>query len=165
MSTRAQTYGIHMGGDSQGKSILAMTRNILGGSSRDGYNAGRTKMMTGGRLSGTTGRWLSSTLIGQTNRRVKDANGNELGYISWMGPGATGKWDRTNGSKVIKTYNVDSHRVVAGLDIGQGQIAMSDGSTSQVDDAGLASAVLEHDQKVGGVNGHKQEIVSVPYIY
>ena len=165
VSTRAQTYGIHLGGDSQGKSILATTRNILGGSSRDGYNAGRTKVMTGGRLSASTGRWLSSTLIGQTDSRVKDSNGNDLGYISWMGPGATGKWDRTDRSSVISTYNVDSHRVVAGLDIGQGQIAMSDGSASQVDDAGLASAVNEHDQKVGGVNGYKQEVVSVPYIY
>ena len=121
--------------------------------------------MTGGRLSASTGRWLSSTLIGKTDSRVKDANGNALGYISWMGAGAKGKWDRTNGSRVIKTYDVASHRVVAGLDIGQGQIVNSDGSALQVDDAGLASAVTEHDQKVGGVNSYKQEIVSVPYIY
>ena len=94
-----------------------------------------------------------------------DSNGNELGYITWMGLGATGKWDRTNKDGVIKTCNVESHRVVAGLDIGQGQISMSDGSTSQVDDAGLAKAVSEHDQKVGGVNAYKQEIVSVPYIF
>jgi len=165
LHTRAQTYGIHMGGDSQGKSILATTRNILGGSSQAGFNANRTKVMTGGRLSASTGRWLSSTLIGKTDPRVKDANGNALGYISWMGPGAKGKWDRTNGSKVIKTYNVESHRNVSGLDIGQGQIVNSDGSALQVDDAGLASAVSEHDQKVGGVNSYKQEIVSVPYIY
>ena len=49
--------------------------------------------------------------------------------------------------------------------LGQGQVAMSDGSALQVDDAGLASAVTEHDQKVGGVNSYKQEVVSVPYIY
>jgi hypothetical protein len=165
VSTRAQTYGIHLGGDSQGMSILGTTRNILGGSSRDGFNAGRTKVMTGGRLNSSYGRWLSSTLIGKTDSRVKDSNGNALGYITWMGPGATGKWDRTNKDRVIKTYNVESHRVVAGLDIGQGQISMSDGSTSQVDDAGLAKAVNEHDQKVGGVNAYKQEIVSVPYIF
>ncbi len=165
VSTRAQTYGIHLGGDSQGMSILGTTRNILGGSSRDGYNANRTKLMTGGRLSSSYGRWLGSSLIGKTDSRVKDSNGNALGYITWMGPGATGKWDRTNKDRVIKTYNVESHRVVAGLDIGQGQISMSDGSTSQVDDAGLAKAVSEHDQKVGGVNAYKQEIVSVPYIF
>ena len=165
VSTRAQTYGIHLGGDSQGNSMLGTTRNILGGSSRDGYNANRTKLMTGGRLSSSYGRWLGSSLIGKTDPRVKDANGNALGYISWMGPGATGKWQRTNGSRVIGTYKVDSHRVVSGLDIGQGQVCMTDGSASQVDDAGLASAVTEHDQKVGGVNGNKMEIVSVPYIY
>ena len=68
-------------------------------------------------------------------------------------------------NRKIKTYNIESHRVVAGLDIGQGQIAMSDGSASQVDDAGLASAVTEHDQKVGGVNSYKQEVLSVPWIY
>jgi len=165
LHTRAQTYGIHMGGDSQGKSILATTRNILGGTTRAGYSAGRTKVMTGGRLSASTGRWLSSTLIGQTDSNVKDANGNELGYISWMGPGAVGTFIRTSGTRNIRTYQVASHRVVAGLDIGQGQVAMSDGSTSQVDDAGLASAVTEHDQKSGGVNSYKQEVVSVPYIY
>ena len=165
LHTRAQTYGIHMGGDSQGKSILATTRNILGGDTRAGFAAMRTRVMTGGRLSASTGRWLSSTLIGKTDPRVKDSNGNQLGYISWMGPGATGKWDRTNRSRVIRTYDVQSNRVVAGLDIGQGQVAMSDGSTSQADDAGLASAVTEHDQKVGGVNSYKQEIVSVPWIF
>ena len=166
VSTRAQTYGIHMGGDSQGKSILATTRNILGGTTRAGFSAGRTKVMTGGNLSASTGRWLSSTLIGKTDGKVKDANGNALGYISWMGPGAKGKWTRTNGTRDIKTFNIESgHRVVPGLDIGQGQIVNSDGSALQVDDAGLASAVTEHDQKVGGVNSYKQEIVSVPYIY
>jgi prepilin-type N-terminal cleavage/methylation domain-containing protein len=165
LHTRAQTYGIHMGGDSQGKSILATTRNILGGTTRDGFNANRTRVMTGGRLSASTGRWLSSTLIGKTDSRVKDANGNQLGYISWMGPSAVGTWIRTSGTRNIRTYNVKSHRVVPGLDIGQGNIAMSDGSASQVDDAGLASAVTEHDQKVGGVNAHKQEVVSVPWIY
>ena len=165
LHTRAQTYGIHMGGDSQGKSILATTRNILGGTSQAGLSAGRTKIMDGRNLGASTGRWLSSTLIGKTDSKVKDSNGNALGYISWMGPGATGKWNRTSGSRVIRTYDVDTHRVVAGLDIGQGQIANSDGSALQVDDAGLASAVKEHDQKVGGVNSYKQEIVSVPYIY
>jgi len=165
LSTRAQSYGLHMGGDSQGKSILAVTRNILGGTSLAGKRAGRATSVTGGSLNPSTSRWLGSSLIGKTDPRVKDANGNALGYISWMGPGATGKWQRTNGSGVIRTYNVDSHRVVSGLDIGQGQVCMTDGSASQVDDAGLASAVSEHDQKVGGVNGYKQEIVSVPYIY
>ena len=82
-----------------------------------------------------------------------------------MGPGATGKWDRTNGNRLIRTYDVQSHRVVPGLDIGQGQVSMSDGSTSQVDDAGLAKAVNEHDQNVGGVNAYKQEGVSVPWIF
>ena len=165
LHTRAQTYGIHMGGDSQGKSILAMTRNVLGGTTWNGMKAGRTKVNTGGNLSASTGRWISSTLIGKTDNKVKDANGNKLAYISWMGPGAKGKWDRTSGTKKIKTFNIESHRVVAGLDIGQGQIAMSDGSASQVDDAGMASAVKEHDQKVGGVNAYKQEVLSVPWIY
>jgi len=165
LHTRAQSYGIHMGGDSQGMSILAMTRNVLGGTTWNGMKAGRTKINTGGNLSASTGRWMSSTLIGKNDNKVKDANGNKLAYISWMGPGAKGKWDRTAGNRKIKTFNIESHRVVAGLDIGQGQIAMSDGSASQVDDAGMASAVTEHDQKSGGVNSYKQEVLSVPWIY
>ena len=165
VSTRAQSYGLHLGGDSEAKSIMATTRNILGGNTRAAYNARATQLSYGSNLSATTGRWLGAQLIGQLNTRVQDENGNNLPYIGWMGPGATGRWDRTAYNRVIRTYNVQSHRVMNGMDIGQGQLVMSDGSSQQVDDAGLADAVTEHSQKKGGVNGFKMEVVTVPYIY
>ena len=165
VSTRAQSYGLHLGGDTQGKSIIGTSRNILGGSTQAAYSAGRTRLSTGGSLSASTGRWLGSSLVGQANTRVQDANGNNLNYISWMGPGAKGTWDRTRHNSVIRTYKVETHRVMSGLDIGQGQLVLSDGSAVQVDDAGLAKAVTEADQKEGGVNAFKMEVVTLPYIY
>ena len=160
VNTNAQSYCIHPGGDSQdGNKILVTTHNLMGDTSMAGYNANASHLMIRGRReSFDQGIWLSASQIGKQN-----ADGNE--YVSFVGPTTQGKWVRTNHNRVIKTFDVNKQRAMSGLDAGQGQVALSDGSASMTDNAGLQAAVKLHAESAGGVNTERSEVLMTSYCH
>ena len=124
-----------------------------------GYNANASHLMIRDRReSFDQGIWLSASQLNAVN-----ADGNE--QVSFVGPTTTGKWVRTNGSRVLKTFDVNKQRAFSGLDAGQGQVAKSDGSVQMTDNAGLKQAVKEHAESTGGYNTNLSEVLMTPYCH
>ena len=54
---------------------------------------------------------------------------------------------------------------MSGLDAGQGQVALSDGSASMTDNAGLQAAVKLHAESTGGLNPERSEVLMTSYCH
>jgi prepilin-type N-terminal cleavage/methylation domain-containing protein len=162
VNTNAQSYCIHPGGDSQnGNKILVTTHNLMGDTSAAGYQANASYLMIRNRREFfDQGIWLSASQLGK-----KNGDGNE--YISFVGPTTPGKWVRTrNGSGTNrKTFDVKKQRAISGLDAGQGQVALSDGSAEMTDNSGLQRAVKLHAESTGGVNINLSEVLMTSHCH
>jgi hypothetical protein len=106
------------------------------------------------------GIWLSASQIGK-----KNGDGNE--YISFVGPTTPGKWVRTTSSngRNKKSFDVKKQRAFGGLDAGQGQVALADGSVEMTDNSGLQSAVKSHAEATGGVNSNLSEVLMTSHCH
>jgi hypothetical protein len=162
VNTNAQSYCIHPGGDSQnGNKILITTHNLMGDTSAAGYQANASYLMMRDRREFfDQGIWLSASQLGQ-----KNGDGNE--YISFVGPTTPGKWVRTrNGSGTNKkSFDVKKQRAFSGLDAGQGQVALSDGSAEMTDNSGLQRAVKLHAESTGGYNIGRSEVLMTSHCH
>ena len=162
VNTNAQSYSIHPGGDSQnGNKILITTHNLMGDTSAAGYQANASYLMMRNRREFfDQGIWLSASQIGQ-----KNGDGNE--YVSFVGPATPGKWVRTRNSSgtATSTFDVRKQRAFSGLDAGQGQVALSDGSVQMTDNSGLQSAVKLHAESTGGVNSNLSEVLMTSHCH
>ncbi len=162
VNTNAQSYCIHPGGDSQnGNKILITTHNLMGDTSAAGYQANASYLMMRDRREFfDQGIWLSASQIGK-----KNGDGNE--YISFVGPTTPGKWVRTrnNSGTNKKSFDVKKQRAFSGLDAGQGQVALSDGSAEMTDNSGLQRAVKLHAESTGGVNINLSEVLMTSHCH
>ena len=162
VNTNAQSYSIHPGGDSQnGNKILVTTHNLMGDTSAAGYQANASYLMMRNRREFfDQGIWLSASQLGK-----KNGDGNE--YVSFVGPTTPGKWVRTTSSngRNKKSFDVKKQRAISGLDAGQGQVALSDGSVNMTDNSGLQSAVKEHAEATGGVNSNRSEVLMTSHCH
>ncbi len=155
VATNAQSYCVHPGGDSQaGSRILMTTHNILGDTSAAGYQANATFLVSKqNRHHYDQGIWLNPAQLNATR-----ADGLE--YVSFVGPETPGKWTRTHNNKGTNTsvFDIKKNRAFNGLDAGQGQVALSDGSVEMADTVGLKSAVKKHSE-ARGVNTERAELL------
>ena len=162
VNTNAQSYSIHPGGDSQnGNKILVTTHNLMGDTSAAGYQANASYLMMRNRREFfDQGIWLSASQLGK-----KNGDGNE--YISFVGPTTLGKWVRTTSSngRNKKSFDVKKQRAFGGLDAGQGQVALADGSVEMTDNSGLQSAVKSHAEATGGVNSNLSEVLMTSHCH
>jgi len=162
VNTNAQSYSIHPGGDSQnGNKILVTTHNLMGDTSAAGYQANASYLMMRNRREFfDQGIWLSASQLGK-----KNGDGNE--YISFVGPTTPGKWVRTTSSngRNKKSFDVKKQRAFGGLDAGQGQVALADGSVEMTDNSGLQSAVKAHAEATGGVNSNLSEVLMTSHCH
>ena len=156
--TRAQSYAIGLGGDDlKPMSLLALTRNVLGQDCLAGYNAGMSTIPAGN-LFVDQGTWLSPADIGK-----KDAAGNDV--VGFAGPGSAGTWNRYTSTTAFTTYGVNAYRAMQGLDVGLGQISLSDGSATQAADSDLQKAVIGHAATKGGVHPTLNEVYMRAWSY
>ena len=154
VDTSAQSYCVHPGGDSQaGSKILMTTHNILGDTSLAGYKAKAALSLTKyNQKMYDQGIWLSASQVGK-----KRSDG--LDYVSFVGPDTPGKWTRTRNTGGAKNvYDIKRNRAISGLDAGQGQVSLSDGSVEMTDNSGLKSAVVKHTE-AKGVNTDISEVL------
>ena len=154
VDTSAQSYCVHPGGDSQaGSKILMTTHNILGDTSLNGYNAKAALLLSKYQQKMyDQGIWLSAS-------QVNAKRGDGLEYVSFVGPDTLGKWSRTHNTKGKTTVlPIEKNRAISGLDAGQGQVSLSDGSVEMTDDTGLKSAVVKHTE-AKGVNTDISEVL------
>jgi prepilin-type N-terminal cleavage/methylation domain-containing protein len=162
VNTNAQSYCIHPGGDSQnGNKILVTTHNLMGDTSAAGYQANASHLVIRNRREFfDQGIWLSASQLGK-----KNGDGNE--YISFVGPTTPGKWVRTrnNSGTNKKSFDVKKQRAISGLDAGQGQVALSDGSVQMTDNLGLQRAVKAHAEPTGGVNINLSEVLMTSHCH
>ncbi len=162
VNTNAQSYSIHPGADSQnGNKILVTTHNLMGDTSAAGYQANASHLMIRNRREFfDQGIWLSASQLGK-----KNGDGNE--YISFVGPTTPGKWVRTrnNSGTNKKSFDVKKQRAFSGLDAGQGQVALSDGSAEMTDNSGLQRAVKLHAEPTGGVNINLSEVLMTSHCH
>jgi len=162
VNTNAQSYSIHPGADSQnGNKILVTTHNLMGDTSAAGYQANASHLMIRNRVEFfDQGIWLSASQLGK-----KNGDGNE--YISFVGPTTPGKWVRTTSSNGNnkKSFDVKKQRAFSGLDAGQGQVALSDGSAEMTDNSGLQRAVKLHAEPTGGVNINLSEVLMTSHCH
>ena len=98
------------------------------------------------------GIWLSASQVGK-----KRSDG--LDYVSFVGPDTPGKWTRTRNTGGAKNvYDIKRNRAISGLEAGQGQVSLSDGSVEMTDNSGLKSAVVKHTE-AKGVNTDISEVL------
>ena len=133
----------------------------MGDTSAAGYQANASHLMIRNRVEFfDQGIWLSASQLGK-----KNGDGNE--YISFVGPTTPGKWVRTtNGNGTNKkAFNIKKQRAFFGLDAGQGQVALSDGSAEMTDNSGLQRAVKLHAEPTGGVNINLSEVLMTSHCH
>ena len=156
--TRAQSYGFGLGGDDlKAMSILGITRNVLGADCSAGYAAGMSTIPAGN-LFVDQGCWLSAAQLA-----TKDAFGNDL--VGFAGPGSAGTWQRFTSTTASATYSINGYRAMQGLDVGLGQMALSDGSATQAADSDLKKAVAEHAKTKGGTHPTINEVYMRAWSY
>ena len=151
---QAQSYAIHMGGDANaGNSILATTRNVLGADRAAGY-AGNLNhfQLRGRRETINSARTLTNVHIG-----IKDTSGNEL--IGFAGPDSKGTFKHDNNT----AYPIASRRAMGGLDRGQGNYLLSDGSVKQASDSEFQAIVKQHAETRGSLAGKMNHMVTSPW--
>ena len=134
------TYGVHRGGDAlKGGTMLVITRNLGGVNKHNGDQ----QVNNGG--------W------NRIHRTLTAAN------ATWYGASTTGKWKEWgwdgnlngNGDRDVKELTM------SGLDEGQGNYALSDGSTKQADDATLQAELKTHSEQTGG-KAEVHDVISRP---
>jgi prepilin-type N-terminal cleavage/methylation domain-containing protein len=144
---QGQSYAICLGADdTQGDSLVAMTRNIGGDDgSRTSLNYhfsyGGQNRNHGFRRNWGTDHRLCINLHNNAGDPV--ASGT---YDAASVGGAVG-WNGADAGGTLKYY------AMSGLDAAQGNLVTMDGATQQTDDAGLAAAVRTHGEGTGLKNG------------
>lgn len=169
VSREAASYGFHMGADAAKPSILMVTKNVMGDSLA--YTQG---------VSGVThfndpcstrspeyipgGKWLDPARTGQPlvsrGRQMSDIPLN-----SFVGPNTKDVYANAKHVYYYRPHDVtDSQNgiAMAGLDDGQGQVVMSDGSTKQSTSADFGAALQEHEEATGGNVFGKNQHITVP---
>lgn len=157
---RAQSYSINIGAcDLKANSLLAVTRNVVGSNSYAALQAGRTTVPAGSLFSASA-QWLSRDHI-----NLKDSFGNDV--VGFVGPTSLGTYGRStaNAAGSIATYNINSQRAMAGLNVDQGQMVRSDGSASQASNSDLKKALVEHGKATGGIHGPLTELFLQAWAY
>ena len=151
---QAQSYAIHMGGDANANNaILATTRNVLGADRAAGYVAKVNYFQLRGRYENIGhARTITNVHIG-----VKDASGNEL--IGFAGPSSKGTFKHDNNT----AYPIASRRAMGGLDRGQGNYLLSDGSAKQASDTEFQTIVKQHAETRGSLGGKNNHMVTSPW--
>ena len=169
VSREAASYGFHMGADAAKTSILMVTKNVMGDS---------LAYMQG--VSGVThfndpcstrspeyipgGKWLDPSRTGQPlvsrGRKMSDIPLN-----SFVGPDSKNIYANAKHVYYYQPRDVtDSQNgiAMAGLDDGQGQVVMSDGSTKQSTSTDFGAALKEHEEATGGNVFGKNQHITVP---
>ena len=134
MDNRALSYAIHLGADEmRPRTMLGITRNIVGDDAYEhAYPAGRHKPIWAAGL----GCALRAANAGSSAHELVGAWGPNAGHVERHG--------------------------IAGLDPGQGQMLLSDGSARQIDNARLATALRDHASETGGIQKTVKENLSRP---
>ena len=129
------------------------THNILGDTSLAGYKANEAFLVS------TQKQKMYDQGIRLSASQVNAKRGDGLEYVSFVGPQTSGKWTRTQNTRGSKqVYDIQRNRAISGLDAGQGQVSLSDGSVEMTDNAGLKAAVVKHSE-ARGVNPEKSEVL------
>jgi hypothetical protein len=152
---QAQSYAIHMGGDANANNaILATTRNVLGADRAQGYAGNLNHFNLRGRTEAiASARTLTNVHIG-----TKDAWGNEL--IGFAGPSSGGTFKHDDHPT---PYPIASRRAMGGLDRGQGNYLLSDGSVKQASDTEFQAIVKQHAETSGSLGGKANHMVTSPW--
>jgi prepilin-type N-terminal cleavage/methylation domain-containing protein len=152
---QAQSYAIHMGGDANANNaILATTRNVLGADRAQGYAGNLNHFNLRGRTEAiASARTLTNVHIG-----TKDAWGNEL--IGFAGPSSEGTFKHDDHPT---PYPIASRRAMGGLDRGQGNYLLSDGSVKQASDTEFQAIVKQHAETSGSLGGKANHMVTSPW--
>jgi len=134
MDNRALSYAIHFGADDmKPRTLLGLTRNFAGEDAYEhNYPAGRHKPV-----------W--ATGLG-CSLRAANAGSSAHEFVGAWGADAAR----------VKQYGI------AGLDPGQSQILLSDGSAKQIDNSKLPRTLRDHANETGGIQKIVNENLSRP---
>jgi hypothetical protein len=97
-------------------------------------------------------RTLTNVHIG-----TKDVWGNEL--IGFAGPSSEGTFKHDDDT----AYPIASRRAMGGLDRGQGNYLLSDGSAKQASDTEFQTIVKQHAETRGSLGGKANRMVTSPW--
>ena len=100
----------------------------------------------------SSARTITNVHIGR-----KDASGNEL--IGFAGPSSKGTFKHDNNT----AYPIASRRAMGGLDRGQGNYLLSDGSVEQASDSEFQTIVKQHSETRGSLAGKANHMVTSPW--
>ena len=169
VSREAASYGFHMGADAAKSSILMVTKNVMGDSLaymqgvfgvthfNDPCSTRSPEYIPGG-------RWIDPARTGQPlmsrGRQMSDIPLN-----SFVGPNTKDVYANAKHVYYYRPHDVtDSQNgiAMAGLDDGQGQVVMSDGSTKQSTSTDFGAALQEHEEATGGNVFGKNQHITVP---
>jgi len=174
VSRQAASYGFHMGGDAAKTSILMVTKNVMADglalfAGKSGVGHFNSPAYTG-RMAAYAeyvpgGKWLDPSRSGK-QLRSRGKLVSDIPLNSFVGADTASQYTNAKHSyghgAPPSITDGQNGLVLSGLDHGQGQIVMSDGSVKMSSSADLQAALKEHDEATGGNIFGKNQHITVP---